>query len=201
MTDKKQDPSTNSRDFRPERLDVAAFALLSARLQGDDSLQKYKRLLQEASDNQPDVGATHTVQWQAQGELVETAAGSGVGLAAQVWLHLQAQATLPQICQRCLADVDLTLDVDRAYRFVADETTAEAQDDDCEEDVLALSREFNLMELIEDELLMALPLVPRHEACPVQPKMAVADEDFDGAGGDKPNPFAVLGALKSKKLG
>lgn len=201
MTDKKQDPSTNSRDFRPERLDVAAFALVSGRLQGDDSLQKYKRLLQEASDNQPDVGTTHTVQWQAQGELVETAAGSGVGSAAQVWLHLQAQATLPQICQRCLADVDLTLDVDRAYRFVADEATAEAQDDDCEEDVLALSREFNLMELIEDELLMALPLVPRHEVCPVQPKMAVADEDFDSSGGEKPNPFAVLGTLKGKKLG
>lgn len=198
MTDKKQDPSTYSKDFRPERLDVAAFALVRGRLQGDDSLQKYKRLFQEASDNQPDVGSTHTVQWQAQGELVETA---GVGSVVQVWLHLQAQATLPQICQRCLADVDLNLDVDRAYRFVADEATAEAQDDDCEEDVLALSREFNLMELIEDELLMALPLVPRHEECPVQPKMAVADEDFDGVGGEKPNPFAVLGALKSKKLG
>ena len=198
MTDKKQDPSTNSKDFRSERLDVAAFALVSGRLQGDDSLQKYKRLLQEASDNQPDVGATHRVQWQAQGELVETA---GAGSAAQVWLHLQAQAKLTQICQRCLADVDLKLDVDRAYRFVADEATAEAQDDDCEEDVLALSREFNLMELIEDELLMALPLVPRHEVCPVQPKMAVADEDFEGAGGEKPNPFAVLGVLKGKNLG
>ncbi len=198
MTDKKQDPSTNSKDFRPERLDVAAFALVTGRLQADDSLQKYKRLLQEASDNQPDVGTMYTVQWQAQGELVETA---GAGSAAQVWLHLQAQATLPQICQRCLADVDLTLDVDRAYRFVADEATAEAQDDDCEEDVLALSREFNLKELIEDELLMALPLVPRHEVCPVQPKMTVVDEDFDGAGGDKPNPFAVLSTLKSKKLG
>ncbi len=198
MTDKKQDSSANSRDFRPERLDVAAFAMVGGRFQQGDSLQKYPRLLKEASDNQPDMGTTHRVQWQAQGERVETA---GSGAAAQVWLHLQAQATLPQICQRCLADVDLTLDVDRDYRFVADEATAEAQDDECEEDVLALSREFNLMELIEDELLMALPLVPRHEVCPVQPKMAVADEDFDGAGGEKPNPFAVLGALKSKKLG
>lgn len=198
MTDKKQDPITNSKDFRPERLDVAAFALVSARLQGDDSLQKYKRLFQEASDNQPDVGTKRTVQWQAQGELVETA---GSGSAAQVWLHVQAQATLPQVCQRCLADVDLTLDVDRDYRFVADEATAEAQDDDCEEDVLALNREFNLMELIEDELLMALPLVPRHEVCPVQPKMAVADENFEGTGGEKPNPFAVLGVLKGKNLG
>ena len=198
MTDKKQDPSTNPKDFRPERLDVATFALVGGHLQGNDPLQKYHRLLQEASDNQPEAGTTQTVQWQAQGELVETA---GPGSATQVWLHLQAQAKLPQICQRCLADVDLTLDVGRAYRFVADEATAEAQDDDCEEDVLALSREFNLKELIEDELLMALPLVPRHEVCPVQPKMAVADEGFDGNGGEKPNPFAVLGVLKSKKLG
>lgn len=198
MTDKKQDASTNSRDFRPERLDVAAFALVGGCAQGDDSLQKYKRLLKEASDYRSDVGITHSVQWQAQGKLAET---SVAGSIAQVWLHLRVQATLPQVCQRCLSDVDLTLDVDRDYRFVADEATAEAQDDDCEEDVLALSREFNLTELIEDELLMALPLVPRHEVCPIQPKMAAIDEDFEGSGGDKPNPFAVLGVLKSKKLG
>ena len=65
--------------------------------------------------------------------------------------------------------------------------------------MLALSREFNLMELIEDELLMALPLVPRHEMCPVQPKMTVSDDDFESTSGDKPNPFAVLGSLKVKK--
>ena len=37
-----------------------------------------------------------------------------------------------------------------------------------EEDLLALSREFDLHELIEDELLMALPVVPKHDECPTR---------------------------------
>lgn len=197
MTDKKPD---HNNDFRPERLDVAGLALVNGRLQASDLLQKYKRLMQEASGNVSDraeLGAQIKVAWQAQGDQGDHVEGSGA--VPQVWLHLQAKTHLPQVCQRCLADVDLALEVDRSYRFVADEATAEAQDDESEEDVLALSREFNLMELIEDELLMALPLVPRHDVCPVQPRMTVSDDDFESASGDKPNPFAVLGALKVKK--
>ena len=54
--------------------------------------------------------------------------------------------------------------------------------------------------LIEDELLMALPQVPMHDSCPVQPKMAAVDEDFEADGNAaKANPFAVLAALKGKK--
>ncbi|MDO8455779.1 MAG: DUF177 domain-containing protein [Burkholderiaceae bacterium] len=194
MTDKKPD---HNNDFRPERLDVAGLALVNGRLQGSDLLQKYKRLMQETSGDRVDLGSKIKVEWQAQGDQGVQVEGSGA--TPQGWLHLQAKTHLPQVCQRCLADVDLALEVDRSYRFVVDEATAEAQDDESEEDVLALSREFNLMELIEDELLMALPLVPRHEVCPVQPKMAVSDDDFESTSGDKPNPFAVLGSLKVKK--
>ena len=194
MTDKK--PEHNN-DFRPERLDVAGLALVNGRLQGSDLLQKYKRLAQEVSGDTADLSVKIKVEWQAQGDQGEQVEGAGA--EPQVWLHLQAKTHVPQVCQRCLADVDLALEVDRSYRFVADEATAEALDDESEEDVLALSREFNLMELIEDELLMALPLVPRHEVCPVQPKMTVSDDDFESASGDKPNPFAVLGSLKVKK--
>lgn len=194
MTDKKPD---HNNDFRPERLDVAGLALVNGRLQGSDLLQKYKRLTQEVSGDTADLSVKIKVEWQAQGDQGVQVEGSGA--APQVWLHLQAKTHVPQVCQRCLADVNLALEVDRSYRFVADEATAEALDDESEEDVLALSREFNLMELIEDELLMALPLVPRHEVCPVQPKMTVSDDDFESASGDKPNPFAVLGALKVKK--
>ncbi len=194
MTDKKQNFNN---DFRADRLDVAGLALVSGNLQGQDALKKYKRLALEASLNAGDAAETCQIDWQAQGELVE--GPQGPGSAAQVWLHIQAQAHLPQICQRCLAEVDSALDVNRSYRFVADEATAEAQDDAAEEDLLAISRELNLLELIEDELLMALPLVPMHDVCPVQPKMAAVDADFEPEGEQKANPFAVLAGLKSKK--
>lgn len=88
------------------------------------------------------------------------------GGPGQIWLHLSVHASFPMECQRCLTPVDVPLDVERSFRFVADEATAEALDEECDEDLLALSREFDLRELIEDELLMALPVVPRHEECP-----------------------------------
>jgi uncharacterized protein len=51
--------------------------------------------------------------------------------------------------------------------------------------------------LIEDEVLMDLPVVPRHAVCPVPVKLATADPDFELAA-VKPNPFAALSALKAK---
>ena len=74
-------------------------------------------------------------------------------------------------------------------------------DDDTEEDLLALSREFDLHGLIEDELLMSLPVVPRHGVCPEPVPMKVADEDFEAASAEKPNPFAALAGLRGPKAG
>ena len=56
----------------------------------------------------------------------------------------------------------------------------------------ALTRALDLRELIEDELLLAMPLVPRHEVCP-EPLPVRTDEDMPD---DAPNPFAALAALK-----
>jgi uncharacterized protein len=187
-----------SLNFRADRLDVAALAQANGYLKGDDLLQKYERLKHESCRLEADLTDNEKIVWKAAGELVD-----GAGVKPQVWLHLTAQTHLPQTCQRCLGEVLLPLEVERSYRFVADEAAAEAQDDESEEDVLAISREFNLLALIEDELLMALPLVPMHDVCPVAPKMAAADADFEGdaqaVGAGKPNPFAVLASLKGKK--
>jgi len=105
--------------------------------------------------------------------------------------------SLPQICQRCLEPVDVAVQLEREFRFVESEAVAETQDDDCEEDLLVTSREFDLAALIEDEVLLAMPLVPRHDTCPVNVKMVAADPDFDALA-EKPNPFAVLAQLKGK---
>ena len=121
-------------------------------------------------------GGESPVTWSATGELRNPG-----HVHPEVWLHLKADAVLSLTCQRCLGPVDVAVAVDRSFRFVPDEDTAAAQDDESEEDVLALSRSFDLVELVEDELLMELPLAPRHEVCPEQVKLAVADEDFESA--------------------
>ena len=179
-----------SKEFVAHRLDVVAFAREGASLQGREALRQRTRLLDETRGQ----GAELPVQWQARGEAVAVTGGE-----PQIWLHLKASAVLPLTCQRCLAPVDVTLTVDRSFRFVADEATALAQDDESEEDLLALSRDFDLAQLVEDELLMEMPAVPRHDVCPVEVKLVATDPAFDGQEGAKPHPFAVLQKLKADK--
>lgn len=176
-----------SHEFVVTRLDVKALAKAGAVLSGQESLSHFSRLLEETGGR----GGERAVPWEARGEIRADAGGF-----AQVWLHLRAAASLPLTCQRCLELADIEVSVERDFRFVATEEQAEAEDEESAEDVLALSRDFNLRELIEDELLMALPLVPRHEVCPGQVKLVVQDDDFQAAEAAKPNPFAALADLK-----
>jgi len=179
-----------SSEFNASRLDVKAFAQAGAVLSGQDLLSKYERLLAEAGGQ----GADRPVEWEVRGEMHTDASGF-----AQIWLHLSAQVSLPLTCQRCLGPADIAVAVDHAFRFVATEAQAEAEDEEAEEDVLVLSHDFNLRELIEDELLMGLPLVPRHEVCPTEVKLTTQDADFEAASAAKPNPFAALAGLKGGK--
>lgn len=176
-----------TKEFSPRQLDIKAFAQVGGTLSGHDSLLTYERLAHEAKGLHPDL----LVDWQARGELRTAMGGAG-----QVWLCIKVKASLPMECQRCLTPVEVPLEVEREFRFVADEATAEALDDDCDEDLLALSRDFDLHGLIEDELLMALPVVPKHDECPTVVPLASSDEDFEEANADKPNPFASLAGLR-----
>lgn len=181
-----------SSEFVATRLDVQTLAQAGAVLSGQESLSHYDRLLQECEGR----GGERPVQWEARGTLRTDTSGH-----AEVWLHVSAHVSLPLICQRCLGPADIALTVDRAFRFVATEAQAAAEDEEAEEDVLALQRDFNLQELIEDELLMALPVVPRHAVCPTPVKLAAQDDDFEAALAEKPNPFAALAGLKGRKPG
>lgn len=179
------------KDFDVRRLDVRRFAEEGAELGDSTPLASYGRLQAEAEGG----GADRAVRWHAQGEL-----RNPLHHQPEVWLSLKADTVLPLVCQRCLQPVDVPVAVDRLFRFVADEAQAAAEDDASEEDVLALSRSFDLAELVEDEILMAMPPAPRHEVCPQPVKMSVEDPDFAAAGAERENPFAVLGKLKNPKV-
>lgn len=116
--------------------------------------------------------------------------------ADQIWLDLRATVDLPLQCQRCLGPVLATVQAERSFRFVVDEATAAALDDEAEEDILVISRDFDALTLVEDELILSLPLVPLHAVCPEAVPMAAVDPEFDAAA-EKPNPFAVLARLKT----
>jgi uncharacterized protein len=174
------------KEFNAHRLDVSTFAEDGAELSGTSTLGAHPRLLAETQDR----GAHQPLTWTARGELRNPR-----HVHPEVWLHLDAEVVMPLTCQRCLAPVDTPVRVDRSFRFVADEATAEAEDDEADEDLLVLSRQFDLLGLLEDEVLLAMPLVPRHEQCPEPVTLATADpEALQEA--PRPHPFAVLGKLK-----
>ena len=132
------------------------------------------------------------VVWRAVGSL------RPVGGEKQVWLHLVADADVVLQCQRCLQPLDEAVHVDRHFRFVADEDTAAALDDEIEDEVLVLPKSLNLRDLVEDEMLLALPLVPRHDVCPEVVPMQFGDVEIVE---EKANPFASLGLLRKDKDG
>ena len=175
----------NPRDFDPLRLDVAAFAKEAGQLEGRWRLAAFDRLTESAVAGTPEIADAEVI-WTARGEARATRGGE-----TQIWLHLTAGTALPQECQRCLKAVDVTLQIERSFLFVHGEDAAAQLDTDSDDDVLALTRALDLRELIEDELLLALPLVPRHDVCP-EPLLPGAETPID----EKPNPFAVLAALK-----
>ncbi|MBV5298452.1 MAG: DUF177 domain-containing protein [Rhodoferax sp.] len=173
---------------RPPRLDIKPAALAKRSLSGSSLLLNFERLTQETQG----LGHENALNWSAYLQLRADAAGQFVP-----WLHLTINTVLPLTCQRCLGPVDMAIDIDRWFRFVETEAAAQKQDDASEEDLLVSSREFDLAGLIEDEVLMDLPLVPRHDICPVAVKLAVADADFVETP-EKPNPFASLAPLKGQ---
>ena len=169
---------------------MQAFAAEGTPLAGTTLLQNMERLAQETHAVAPDLA----VNWHARAEL-----RAGSGAEADIWLHLQVRMSLPLTCQRCMGSVDTPIAVDQWYRFVATEEIAMAEDDESEEDLLVMVPQFDLLAVLEDELLMALPLVPMHDQCPVTLVLSVGSDELVSAVVEKPNPFAVLAQLKENK--
>lgn len=169
----------------PQALDVSALCKSASRLSGQQPLATMLRLAASfcaASDG--------SAVWQAHGSLLPVTGGE-----AEIWLELQSEADVPLQCQRCLQAMSESLSVQRRFRFVRNEEDALRLDEESEDDVLVLPARLDLLELLEDELILALPIVPRHDECPMPlPLPAQVDDDEVPA----PNPFAALAALRGR---
>jgi uncharacterized protein len=173
--------------YDPLMLPLAAFARSGAALQGTVPLSGLARLRAQSVVEPADTAA----HFDAMGSERFDATGH-----PQVWLHLSGSCRLTLECQRCLRPAEVDLAFERDFRFVANEALAAVEDEESDEDVLVFERQFNLHNLVEDELLMAIPLVPMHASCPETPRFSVADPDFDAPAQEPANPFAVLAGLK-----
>jgi len=112
--------------------------------------------------------------------------------------HIQGRirAHLRMECQRCLEPVELVIDQEIDLVAVATAAEAELLPEDLEPLIVEDGR-VRLQDLVEDELLLALPLIPRHEGpCGPELDQPAPDSDTDS---DKvaANPLAkALAELK-----
>jgi len=103
-------------------------------------------------------------------------------------LRLLVTGRLGLRCQRCLADVRFDCAIDSRLLLVPEgEAWPEDEMDSDEYDALPADKALSLRDLVEEEVLLALPIVPRHADC--LPPGGMEQENG-------PSPFAALAKLK-----
>ena len=132
---------------------------------------------------------THREGW-LDCELVGNRIADAGGLKKS-FLHLRVSGRLSLQCQRCLDDVSWECAIDSRLLLVPEGTAW--PEDELEVDgydALPASRELSVHDLVEEEVLLALPIAPCHEDC---------RPPADAGGGDGNSglsPFAALAGLK-----
>lgn len=105
------------------------------------------------------------------------------------YLHLTVAGELQLRCQRCLEPMAWQLLEETSLQLVSSGKVLPDEDliDEVADPIVA-EKEMALLPLVEDEVLLALPIAPRHAACALPgPARARGDE----------SPFALLAQIKS----
>jgi uncharacterized protein len=106
-----------------------------------------------------------------------------------------ASATVTLTCQRCCELFNKELAIDFSFSPVKNDEAAENLPSYYDAIELDENGEVNLLALVEDEIILAIPLIPRHDLKDCQsPADSVWGELPEEL--DKPNPFDVLKKLK-----
>ncbi len=108
-------------------------------------------------------------------------------------MHIQLSASLPLICQRTLERFVYLVEIDQRLGLISEESQEASLPEGMEAVLIEGNGEVSPFQLIEDELLLAVPLVP------VSPNAAELDPVWTeevAVKEDKPHPFANLKLLK-----
>lgn len=163
-------------------IDTSRLARNGQTLTGEQAVEQLPRLASLLAS------AAGSIEWGARGWRDERPEGGH-----DDFLELSFSATLQPACVRCLEPVAVPVADKRRYRLVDNEEEAERLDpEDDDYDVLAGGPRFDLDALIEDEAILALPPMPRHERC--EPQRALEDEPTGAEEAER--PFAALKRLR-----
>jgi uncharacterized protein len=139
-------------------IDGLEFARTGGKLQGDWPIADFPRLRDAL---QADTG---TIRYDLQGVPEEQ------GRPA---LKLRLEGTLRLVCQRCLGALEFPLRIETSLSLAATQSEIDAEPLAAEgPERIVAGREMPVHDLIEDELLLAIPIAPRHEHCAERPGAA-----------------------------
>lgn len=165
----------------PERIDPLRLVEREARLCGHLSLARMERLAASLCDGEGTVFIDMRFQRDEQGR--ELAVG-----------HVTAR--LPVRCQRCLEAMEVAIATDPRLAFTKADTDAEGETPppDGYDAVPLVGDTISLSDLVEDELMLALPMAPMHEDCPVGVWRRYLGHRAPSEA--PPKPFAALSRLR-----
>lgn len=162
-------------------IDVFEFCRRKERIGGELRIADLVRLVDELAD---DVGQAGVLQWSLAG---------GVDQFGHPQLRLAINGQIKLVCQRCLGAMPFQIASESALILAKDEDEADAIDaliNDEKIDVIVGNVAFDVVYLLEDEALLALPTAPKHTLCPVQVVEGAS------AAVTKISPFSILKNLK-----
>lgn len=110
-------------------------------------------------------------------------------------------ATVQVRCERCLEVMPLELVENMLLAVVESEGLAERLPEEIDP-WLTADEDLSVPDIIEEQLILAMPLINRHERtdCTIAVASSGVTTGTDAAGdGQKPNPFAVLEVLKTDR--
>ena len=163
-----------------ELVDVGVLAVQSAGLKREYALARFERLADRLQRTDGSVAV----------DLRATRVGDSAGLegvlVAAPWL----------LCQRCLEPFQAAIESPVRIAFVSDDAAAEQLPQDVEPVEMDAGR-VDLAALVEDELLLALPLVPMHPTAAdcANAQAVTADEEAAGTASPTHRPFGDLREL------
>ena len=172
----------------PLEVDPIRLAAREEHLQGTIPLKQMKRLVEALSSNEGDVYVD--VEFSVDINRVVILAG-----------EIKTEAKL--VCQRCMGEMELPIALDFQLAFVRSEAEMERLPEGYEATLIG-NTTMMLSDIIEDEILLALPPIPKHldENCSsdnVVEGWGSEQNEPDTESDERENPFDILASLKTDK--
>lgn len=151
-----------------DEFDAWSFSRLGESIRSEDVKFDFPRL---ASDE--NILASHVESWEVSGR---------INAKSESVIRFKGRFTAELSCVVCDSGVQHAIDFDRHLILMTSEAQADGYDEDTldeDTDVVACPGAINLRDWLEDEILLACPMFPKHDACAEEAGRSWREEGAD----------------------